>query len=709
MKISLLIILLSLTSACVKEDGKISDADSTSGGTTGTSTGGSTTGSTSSGETDPLYSQAWHLDNTGQNGFSLANGTAGNDINVKEVHEDLDILGRGVRIAVSDTGTEITHPDLDGNLLVGEHRNYTLSLSTDWLGANPDPAGDEPHGTAVAGLISAEGWNSIGSRGVSPAAKFAAFRYVYGASSETTASRLAKTIDQLYGEFDVFNFSYGRAGYVFFEEDEDVIAAIKLGATTLRNGKGTTYVQSAGNSREEYYEYCDSRFAPFLDCFMYATGNSNNDEALTTPYKVVVSAVDAHGKSTSYSTTGSNVWVSAPGGEDGMADPAIVTTDITGCSNGLSFRSSAYAAYFDFGFNPLNLTCDYTNRMNGTSSAAPITSGVVALMLEANPDLTWRDVKHILAVTADLVDYDPITNFIDHPQDYDILGYQYDEKWIMNSAGRLFSNYYGFGRVDAGGAVAMAKIYDLSTLGTFEQTEDTVGTWYYQSDLSSSPLAIADESNVGTFDSIWVGHNYIIESIQISVTTNHPFPGDLAIHLVSPSGTESRLLNINNKIAGDSSTFDEKILLSNAFYGEESVGEWTIKVYDGDSLFGSGDLLDWKIKVNGHKKSTELSTPYPPTFLNLSVTPVSDSVTPVFSFSDSTSSVLWYEAAVGTTTTDETIQSWTNIGLSTSGQQLSTFTTPLNDGQTYYLKVRARSASGYSHVQLKSWTADTIP
>jgi subtilisin family serine protease len=705
MKITFFILFLVLTSACVKEDGKISDADST-GGTTGSTSGGSTTGSVSSGQTDPLYSQAWHLDNTGQSGFSLSSGTAGHDINVKEVHEDLDILGRGVRVAVSDSGVDITHADLNDNLLLTESRNYVSDLSTDWLGASPDPSGDDSHGTAVSGLIAAEGWNSIGSRGVAPSAKFAAFRYVYGPSSETTASRKAKEIDQLYGEFDIFNFSYGRAGYVFIEEDEDVLDAVKLGVTTLRSGKGTTYVQSAGNSREEYYEYCDHLTDPLgALCYMNATGNSNAHESLTTPYKIVVSAIDAKGKSTTYSTTGSNVWVSAPGGEDGIAKPAMVTTDIAGCSTGLSFRSSIYAQYFDFGFNSLNLQCDYTNRMNGTSSAAPVTTGVIALMLEANPNLTWRDIKHILAVTADQIDYDPLDNFLDHPLGYDIGGYQYEEKWIMNAALRNFSNYYGFGRVDAGGAVAMAKSYNLATLGTFEQTKNSSDTWYYSADHSSTPLPIADESSVATTDQIWVGHNYIIESIQIAVTSDHPFPGDLAIHLVSPSGTESRLMNINNKIAGDASTFDEKVLLSNAFYGEESNGYWTIKIYDGDSLFATGDLIEWKILVSGHKKSTDLAKPYPATFLTLSATPIADTITPAISFSNSESTVLRYEASVGLTPNDEAIKGWTTI---TSGAQL-TGLSPMNDGQTYYLKLRAVGPTGLSSsVQVKSWTADTI-
>lgn len=713
MRISFLLLLLSLATACVKDDGKVSSADSTTGGSTGSTSGGSSTGSSSSGQTDPLVSEAWHLDNTGTNkAFSSTAGLAGKDINVKEVHADSDILGRNVRIAVSDSGLDTLHADLSANMLAGEHRNYTSPTSTDWPNASPAPVGDEAHGTMVTGLIAAVGWNGIGSRGVAPAAQVAGFRYIYDVGSETAVSRKAKEIDQLYGEFDIFNFSYGKVGYVFVEEDEDVADAVELGITTLRSGKGTNYVQSAGNSNYEQYYYCDPSTDPWgAACLFQVTGNSNAHETLATPFKIVVGATNARDERSSYSTPGSNLWVSAPGGEYGYSSPAMITTDITGCGRGNSKRNSAYAQYFDFGFNTLNLMCDYTNTMNGTSSAAPVTSGVIALMLEARPQLTWRDVKHILAVTADVVDYDAFDNVLEHPLAFDIFGYQYDEKWTLNNASprRYFSNYYGFGRVNAGNAVAMAKTYNLSTLGTFEQTKNSFGTWYYQSDFTV-PLPIIDESAAPTEDIIWVGHNYIIESVQISVSSNHPFPGDLAIHLVSPAGTESRLMTLNNKIYGDTLTLDDRVFLSNAFYGEESVGYWRIKIYDGDSLLGTGNLDGWKILVSGHKKSTELSRPYPPTFLTLSATPVSDSVTPVFGFSDSASasSVWWYEAAVGLTPDDESVKGWTNIGLSTSSQQLTGLSTML-DGQTYYLKLRARSSGGYSSVQVKKWAADTIP
>ena len=119
----------------------------------------------------------------------------------------------------------------------------------------------------------------------------------------------------------------------------------------------------------------------------------------------------------------------------------------------------------------LNTVCNYTSTMNGTSSAAPIVSAASALLLESNPNLTWRDVKHILASTARQVD-SSLTN-TEHPSniyrsltDFDLSGHVYEQGWVTNGAGYKFHNWYGFGAIDVDAAVAMAKSYSVN-LGTF--------------------------------------------------------------------------------------------------------------------------------------------------------------------------------------------------------------------------------------------------
>ena len=182
--------------------------------------------------------------------------------------------------------------------------------------------------------------------------------------------------------------------------------------TTLRGGKGALYVKAAGNGFGDIggsAARCGGAIALGVSC-----ENANFDPENTVPYQIVVGAVNADGVKASYSTTGSAIWVSAPGGEFGrnvsvspgfgaeVYEPAMVTTDQSGCTVGYS-RTGVNTSLFNNG-SAQNLNCRYTNTMNGTSSATPVTVGVIALILEANPALTWRDVKHILAKTARQID-----------------------------------------------------------------------------------------------------------------------------------------------------------------------------------------------------------------------------------------------------------------------------------------------------------------
>lgn len=704
MKASVLFLILCFTVSCVQDDGQISRPGSSQGGGPVEVPPDETVSSPSE---DPLAIYAWHLNNTGQNSFSSYSGSSGEDISLRSVHEELNILGRGVRIAVSDTGIDIEHPDLSGNTLASEHRNYASNNSLYWQTTSPLPStSNEYHGTGVAGLVSAIGWNGIGSRGVAPESKFAAFRFIYSPSaSETASSRLAKKLDQISGDFDIFNYSYGYSDTIFYNEDAEVDEALLLGVTNGRNGKGSIYVQSAGNGYSGYYLVCEDVTDP--DCVVRTAANTNAHSGLATPYKIVVGAVNAEGYSASYSTPGSGIWVSAPGGEDGLMEPAMITTDLRSCSSGNSYRNINKPEEFNFSFHPLNPLCDYMNDFNGTSSSAPVVSGVVALMLEANPNLSWRDVKHILATTADQIDYDPFINTLYHPWSIYLADYTYDYKWVKNQANIWFSNWYGFGRVNADKAVREALNYDLGTLGEFEQTINSSGVWYYRSG-NLVGRTITDESPYPQEDKIWVGHDYVIETVQIKITTDHPAPGELAIHLVSPSGTESRLLNINSYLEGDSLE-PETIMISNAFYGESSEGFWTIKVYDGSLNQGTGDLLSWEILISGHRSEYDLSLPYPVT--NISpTTQASQSLTssPVFAFTKSLShdSLITYQAAVGVTPDDESAKGWANIGLTNYGHQIDGMS--LNQGQTYYLKIRAVGPYGFSSIQIKPFMADSI-
>lgn len=529
---------------------------------------------------DPLVGYAWHFQNTGQSSFSSGSGVAGNDLRILRAHA-LGYIGKGIRIAVSDSGVEVNHPDLSANQLSGEHRSYAGAPNT-WHGSQPVPEDNNGHGTAVSGLVNAVSGNGIGSMGVAPGAKFAGF-YFIGRFRDTSSSYEARVLDQILGDFDIFNYSYGYANCFFVPTSPSIIDAYKKGVNELRDGKGAIYVKAAGNDFKGTNSECHSGDNSTF------WGNANTNEDQNHPYLIVTAASNAAGQISSYSSPGSNVWVTSAGGEFGDSSPAMITTDMQGCSKGFS-TSSSWSSAFNSGQLSINKNCNYTNVMNGTSSATPTLAGVIALMLEANPDLSWRDVKHILAVTSNPINYS--TSSYNHPGGSNLSGHVYDYNYVVNAAGVKFSNTYGFGRVDAEKAVTMSRDYKFP-LKAYVETE-TNGVWDYRSGYIN--LSVPDKSASGTSHALTVTHNLKVEAVQIKVEIEHPFLSDIGLELTSPSGTTSKILRINSNIK-DQGLYGFTFL-SNAFYGESSAGAWKIKVIDGKSG-NTGKLLTWELKING--------------------------------------------------------------------------------------------------------------
>jgi subtilisin-like proprotein convertase family protein/subtilisin family serine protease len=548
---------------------------------------------------DPLVLQQWHLKNTGQNAFADGVGIAGIDINVDPVYSNFGFTGTGVTVAVVDSGLEIAHEDLAANVVPGGSWNFNNS-TTDPTNT-VDTEGD--HGTSVSGLIAMAMGNSKGGIGVAPKARLKGFNFL-SMTAQTEQAFLdsigASNSSPKSSDVFIFNQSFGIETNTPVLVDPVDEAQYVSGITSLRGGKGAIYVKAAGNGFTDI---------ALVDC----TGsgltceNANFDPANTLPYQIVVGAVNADGIKASYSTAGSAIWVSAPGGEFGMnssvsgrtgvfVEPAMVTTDQSGCVKGIS-RSGATTSSFNKGVAPngdvFNLLCNYTNGMNGTSSATPVTAGVIALMLEANPALTWRDVKHILASTARKID--PTGGAVNGP----LAGYVAEPGWTTNNAPASqfspipfnYHNWYGFGMVNAQAAVNMARTYAVN-LGTF------TNTGFISSGALS--LAIPDHSATGVISTIPVpaGAVQVIEAVQVRVSLTHPFLGDLGIEVISPAGTRSVVKNIEDGYA-DADDLINQVFLSNAFYGENPVGTWTIKVVDGftDDM---GTLTNWAIRVYGH-------------------------------------------------------------------------------------------------------------
>ena len=525
---------------------------------------------------DRFSYKAWHLNYEDYNSHHSDLSPHTFDINVQSVYQK-GITGKGVVVAVSDTGIELTHEDLKGNHKPGISKNFL---------ADPPYTGEAVvassafsyHGTAVTGIIAATALNSKGVYGVAFGAQFGGFNYL------ATEQSLAKQLEQMKGPFHIFNYSYGAAQpYLYTEIASNVsskTAIISQMKETAENG--AVYVTSSGNSRVGSYSNRDKYY-----------GNNNFSEGLSYPYLIVVGAIDRNGRYAAYSTPGSNLWVVAPGTD-------IFSPDLMGCNRGRSIS---------FGKTPL---CHY-GAFWGTSFSAPIVSGVIALLYEANPELTWRDVKHILASTAHHERLLPPPTTHPGGSDFELEEHDYEQGWVTNAAGFTFSNQYGFGLVDAARAVEMAESYDVD-LGTFKETVDDTGAWRY--DSGSLNLSIPDEDAQGVSSEICVDQNLVIEKVQIRLTIAHSFTSQLGVELTSPSGTKSIILNINSRVItrtlGKITGFNDFLFGTNAFYGETSYGNtateetscgaWTLKVIDGDST-RKGVLKGWKINIQGRQVS----------------------------------------------------------------------------------------------------------
>lgn len=621
------------------------------------------TATPASAPSDPLLSQQWYLINTGQSAFSTGSAVSGKDINYQATVAQ-GYTGAGIHVLVSDDGMDTTHEDIYANFDSTRSRDYTAIPP--YTGAGSHKVANDGHGTAVTGIIGAVGYNNIGVRGIAPKVTLSSANLISGGVTQNTAMM----VDQANTTSDIVNQSWGSKQWSITTINTTYLSQLRSAVISGRSSKGTVFVQSAGND-----------FSIDVGGGVLRTGNSNFDGNKTTPYAIITTALDSADNSASYASPGSNIWISAYGGEFGTSSPAILTTDRSGCT--LGFSKSSATTNFDKGLVASNSNCNYTNTMNGTSSAAPMITGVIALILEANPNLTWRDVKHILASTATQVN--PLIGNISNLYASSPSGHLWEKGWITNAAGYKFHNWFGFGRVNADAAIALAKTYSIN-LGTLVSTADSTGNWLYDSGTISQ--SIPDNSASGTTSTIDVRHNYVIEDIQIRVTASHGNSGDIGIELTSPNGTKSFLKNVNDSLYG-LTNLNNNIFLSNAFYGENSLGTWTIKIIDG-ATGSTGTFTNWKLNIIGHKQTIDTTTlPAAPTSLTHAANYESYTDSPTFSFTASSPSadVIRYEFSVGTTAGGTDILNWTMLGLTASGPSISGLT--LFEGNAYFINVRA--------------------
>ncbi len=464
---------------------------------------------------DPYLLNQWHLINfnqeVGSPNFGTIRGVVDEDINIEEAWDF--VTGNGVLIGIVDGGIQTDHPDLAGNI--------RLDLAANFAGGGNLV---DSHATAVAGLAAGVGNNGLGTTGVAYEADIVPMRLIGG--TLFSDAQIAQAILYRNQEISVYNHSWGLEGTAenpraITEFGPLSLSAIRSSVFFGRGGKGNVHVWAAGNE-------------------VGGGQSANYDGMVNSRYTIGVGGVGHDGSAVSYSENSAAILVVAPTGSrpidiilDDDIGSGLWTTDLTG-ENGSNVTDPFLELPVNGGsgldFFP---DLDYSSRFNGNSGSAPIVSGVIALMLEANPNLTYRDIQHILVRSArqnDPLDISWAVNnrsfFVDPPYDasnpppdmYWPFGFAVEAQaglpplYYTNAAGFTVSQYtthgsdgmggitsigagqefgYGHGIIDAALAVRMAQSWQ--TVGP-QQSEVTWTT----GDLSSGTLAPAAVSSEET-------------------------------------------------------------------------------------------------------------------------------------------------------------------------------------------------------------------
>ncbi|XP_046898451.1 proprotein convertase subtilisin/kexin type 6 [Hypomesus transpacificus] len=494
---------------------------------------------------DPKWSNMWYIHCTDKNNRCRS------EMNILAAWQR-GYTGRNVVVTILDDGIERNHPDLA--------QNYDQLASYDVNGNDPDPtprydsSNENKHGTRCAGEVAAVANNSHCIVGIAYNARIGGIRMLDGDVTDVVE---AKSLGIRPDYIDIYSASWGPDddGKTVDGPGPLVKQAFEMGIKKGRKGLGSIFVWASGNGgRQGDHCSCDG-----YTNSIYTISISSTTENGNKPWYLEVC-------SSTLATTYSS-------GE--FYDRKIVTTD-------------------------LRQRC--TDGHTGTSVSAPMVAGVIALALEANPLITWRDVQHLLVRTSRPV----------HLKAND---------WKNNAGGHRVSHLYGFGLVDAEAMVVEAKKWrrvppqHTCTKASDRRTRYIRADQTLNSTMSTSGCSEQAEQHVS-----------YLEHVVVRVVIAHQRRGDLEINLVSPSGTRSQLLAkrlFDNSYEG----FRNWEFMTVHCWGEKAEGQWTLEITDSPSQLRNpevlGKLKEWTLILYGtsehpyqshgaqHSRSRMLEIPNP--------------------------------------------------------------------------------------------------
>ena len=474
---------------------------------------------------DELYGCQWHLNNTRENGTYRTSGIVGADINV-EAAWDAGVMGAGVNVQIVDGGLDSDHPDITAN--VNRRKNHNHLIGYTYLNQSNGEDVYYPldnHGEIMTGLIAARD-NDIGYRGVAPRATV----YLHNALLTQSVIDIARTVGREINSTAVASNSYGLPTYGALKPLPAVWRkALDQGVSRGNKGKGISFIFSSAVKR---------RGSDGID--------TNAVEITTHPGIIPVCGTGEYGTHLHSSGYGYSHWVCAPGGIHAPTKHGHYTVD--------SFSS--------------------------VSGATAVAAGVAALVRSANTSLTWRDVKVILAQSAQFADPD-------HP-DWETGAKHYRDPMHHYR----YNPYYGFGVVDAGEAVRLAQHWQNLPRALFDSAASNQRINIRDREENSAPTI-----HTSTVD--YEGKIDFTEYVGLHVNFDHEAVRDLRIELTSPSGAVSKIIQ---PFDTDKTTqFDGLYRFGTSRHlGENPQGTWTLTVSD-ETPEDSGVITGWSLEILGHK------------------------------------------------------------------------------------------------------------
>ncbi|XP_028402648.1 proprotein convertase subtilisin/kexin type 7-like [Dendronephthya gigantea] len=465
---------------------------------------------------DQYFPSQWHLNNLQY---------LGHDINVTTVWER-NITGHGVVVAIVDDGVEWTNPDI--------FENYSSEGSWDLNSNDPDPTpraddvGLNHHGTRCAGEIAAVA-NTFCAVGVAYGAKVSGVRILDGPMTDSLEAMAFNMKDQIN---DIYSCSWGPDdnGKTVDGPHQLAQAALAHGVRDGRGGLGSIYVVASGNGGN----YKD---------------NCNFDGYANSIFTVTIGAVDESGKMPYYAENcASMLAVTYSSGQTPLRN--IVTTDWrmgsgTGC----------------------------TNRHTGTSAAAPLAAGMLALALQTRWCLSWRDIQHLIVYSSVQHDVDPL--------DY-----------TTNGAGFHHSHKYGFGLMDSWRLVNLAKVWtSVPWMVSWSTPVVQVNKYIPRSSSQLIETYYVQQRDLVEFSSL--------EHVTLTVNIDHKYRGSVLISVISPAGTESKLATERQQ---DSSAegFIDWTFSTVRCWGEQPYGAWQVVIINsGLDDNSQGYVRNWRLTLYG--------------------------------------------------------------------------------------------------------------